>query len=335
MLRKYSLRLERKRRRLRAIRRGTRDLERGVNRSENIKPQDILLFSTLKDERLRLPFFFSYYRKLGVKHFLIVDNGSTDGSVEYLKQQDDVSYWTTDKSYKRGGFGVHWLNYLKNRYAHGHWCMVVDVDEFFVFPHCDTRPINALTDWLDASSIRSFGTLLLDLYPKQNLSDVVYNEGDDPIETAPYFDSGNYCYRLNEKYGNIWIQGGARQRVFFAAQPQYGPALNKIPLVKWSRGNTFVSSTHTILPRSLNTVYCRNGGQRASGCLLHTKFAQGFLSKISDETVRQEHYAAGREYESYLKLPKDEQHFYTDHSEKFEGWQQLENLGLMSSGGWS
>ena len=42
--------------------------------------------------------------------------------------------WTTDKSYRQANFGVHWLNALKHRHADGHWCVVVDPDEFLDLP---------------------------------------------------------------------------------------------------------------------------------------------------------------------------------------------------------
>ena len=34
----------------------------------------------MRNEKIRLPFFLRYYRNLGVNHFLIVDNDSTDGT---------------------------------------------------------------------------------------------------------------------------------------------------------------------------------------------------------------------------------------------------------------
>jgi hypothetical protein len=42
----------------------------------------------------------------------------------------------------------------------------VDPDEFLVYPFSDTRPLPALCDWLDASSVKSFGAMVLDMYPK-------------------------------------------------------------------------------------------------------------------------------------------------------------------------
>ena len=73
------MRLRRKRLILRALRKG-RQLTRVAYRCKQIKPQDLLVFSTLRNERLRLPYFLKYYRDHGVNHFLIVDNDSDDGS---------------------------------------------------------------------------------------------------------------------------------------------------------------------------------------------------------------------------------------------------------------
>ncbi len=331
---KYKLRVERKRRRIRSLRK-LRELHNVVDHSGDIKPADILLFSTLRNEKPRLKYFLEYYRKLGVNHFFFVDNDSDDGSREYLASQPDASVWTTKESYKRSKFGVDWLNGLKSKYAVGHWVLVVDVDEIFVYPHCDSRPLRALTDWLDSSSIKSFGTMLVDMYPKGLVHEAQYQEGADPVEIAPYFDSSNYFFEKNDKYGNLWIQGGPRMRSFFRDKPQFAPALNKIPLVKWSRGNVFVSSTHNLLPRGLNKVYDEWGGQKACGCLLHTKFLDMFSAKAKEETERKQHYAASREYKTYVKNLQSELRLWTPQSTRYEDWKQLEQLGLMSRGNWA
>lgn len=330
----YRLRLIRKRLRIRAMRKSS-ELRNVVNRTDQIKPGAKLLFCTQRNEAIRLPYFFDYYRDLGIDHFIIVDNDSNDGSLQYLAKQSDASVWTTKASYKRANFGVDWLNHLQRRYAHGHWSLVVDPDEFFVFPFCDTRPLSALTDWLDASGIRSFSAMLLDMYPKGPINRVPYEQGQNPLEIANWFDSGNYTIAKNQGLGNLWIQGGPRARMFFTDNPKAAPALNKIPLVKWHKSYTYTSSTHTILPRGLNHVYEEWGGEKASGILLHTKFLTTFAEKAKEELTRGQHYAGSQEYKAYAQGLDQNPDLWCKWSEKYINWRQLEVLGLMSKGNWA
>lgn len=332
--RTYRLRLQRKRWRIRAFRK-RRELTRVINRTGAIRKRDILLFSTARNERIRLPYFLQYYRDMGVSHFLIVDNDSDDGTRDYLAAQPDVSLWTTEASYKRARFGVDWLNWLQMKHAHGHWVLTVDPDEFFVYPFCDTRPLPALTDWLDASSIKSFPAMLLDMYPKGRIDAQPYREGQDPLEIASWFDAGNYVIARNALFGNLWIQGGPRMRVFFPDAPAKAPALNKIPLVKWDRSYAYVSSTHMLLPRGLNLVYDEWGGEKASGMLLHTKFLDTFAGKAEEELSRGQHYSASVEYRAYAETLRANPDLWCRWSEKYINWRQLEVLGLMSKGNWA
>ncbi|MEX0284676.1 MAG: glycosyltransferase family 2 protein [Paracoccaceae bacterium] len=330
----YRLRLQRKRWRLRALRK-RRELRGVSNRTAQIGNEDILLFSTMRNERVRLPFFLNYYRDMGVGHFVVVDNDSTDGTLDYLASQPDVSVWHTKAGYKRARFGVDWLNWLQRKYAHGHWTLVVDPDEFLIYPFCDTRPLRALTDWLDASSIKSFSAMLLDMYPKGRMDDQPYEEGTNPLDIASWFDSGNYTLKKNSRYGNLWIQGGPRSRAFFADEPEKAPALNKIPLVRWDKRYTYVSSTHMLLPRGLNQVYDEWGGEKASGILLHAKFIDTFAAKAAEELSRNQHYCASLEYKAYAESLKDDPDLWCKWSEKYINWRQLEILGLMSKGNWA
>ncbi|MEP5624748.1 MAG: glycosyltransferase family 2 protein, partial [Hyphomicrobiales bacterium] len=118
----YRLRIQRRRWLVRALRK-RRELRAVSDRSNKIKSDDLLLFSTLRNEHVRLPYFLNYYREQGINHFLIVDNDSNDGSLEYLAEQPDVSVWHSKHSYKKSRFGVDWLNWLQFRYGHDHWCL--------------------------------------------------------------------------------------------------------------------------------------------------------------------------------------------------------------------
>ena len=330
----YRLRLRRQALLVRAFRR-RRQLRPVVNRLDQCRPAPILLFSTLRNERVRLPYFLEYYRKLGVDHFLMVDNGSDDGSGDYLAAQPDVSLWHTDAGYKQSRFGMDWMMHLLRRHGSGKWCLTVDVDEFLVFPFCETRSLRAMTDWLDDSGTRTFSAMLLDMYPKGAMHEQPYREGRNPFEIAPYFDSGNYMISRNPDLGNLWIQGGPRARLFFADQPKDAPAMNKIPLVKWEPSFAYVSSTHMMLPRGLNLVYEDTGGEKPSGCLLHAKFLDTFAAKAEEELRRGQHYAESHEYRAYRDGLSRERDLWCGWSEKYINWRQLETLGLMSKGNWA
>ena len=328
------MRKERRRRQLRAfIKR--RELTSVVDRTTQIAPTDLLVFSTLRNENIRLPYFLRYYREMGVKHFLFVDNDSDDGSREYLAQQEDCSVWTTKGSYKASKFGIDWLNWLLRKYGHGHWVLTLDPDEFFVFPFCDTRPIEALTDWLDTYEVRAFSAMLIDMDPKGPIDAQPYARGQNPFEIAQWFDAGNYTIERNWYFQNLWIQGGPRARMFFADDPAAAPSLNKIPLVKWHRSYVYASSTHMLLPRGLNRVFDDWGGEKASGCLLHTKFLSPLTEKVSEELERKQHYAGSREYRAYSDTLAEQPDLWCKFSEKYINWRQLEILGLMSKGNWA
>lgn len=328
------LRAQRQIKLARALRKSL-ELRRVRDRTRAIRPGMILAFTTLRNEHVRLPYFLQYYRDLGVGHFLMVDNGSDDGSGRYLAEQPDVSLWATRASYRGSGFGVDWLNHLQWRYGAGHWTLVVDVDEFLVYPFCESRPLQALTGWLDEAGRRAFGAMLLDMYPKGPLTAQPYVAGQNPFEIARFFDAGNLTITRNPRYRNLWIQGGVRARAFFADRPRAAPALNKTPLVRWTRKYAYVSSTHMLLPRGLNRVYDEAGGELASGVLLHAKFLDTLLPKAREEIERREHYGGGREYEAYGEGLERVADLWCPWSTEYINWRQLEILGLMSKGDWA
>ena len=67
---------------------------------------------------------------------------------------------------------------------------------------------------------------------------------------------------------NLWLQGGTRDRVFFADRPECAPTLNKLPLVSWRRRYVYVNSTHSMLPPRLNRPMTAPAtrGRRVSCC---------------------------------------------------------------------
>lgn len=329
----YALRMRRRRFLWRAFR-SRRALKEMRIQTKAIRPRDLLCFMTVRNEALRLPYFLEHHRKLGINHFLIVDNGSTDGTQELLSAEPDVSLWQTDASYKLSRFGLDWVTWLQIRYGHGHWCLTLDADELLIYPYWETRPLPALTRWLDGEGIESFGTMMLDLYPEGPLSQVRIEPGQNPLTVLRWFDSGNYGVRVQDKMRNLWIQGGPRARLFFDKEPRRAPTLNKIPLVKWNRRFAYVNSTHAMLPARLNEVYATDGGERISGLLLHTKFLPEIIEKSAEEKARKQHFANSALYDAYYDEVMSDPVLHSPASQPLTGWRRLEALGLMSRGGW-
>lgn len=333
LLTAYRLRNRRRLLLARAWRR-CRQLSPVADRTRAIRPGDILCFLCVRNEAERLPFMLDHHRKLGVGHFLAVDNASTDGTQGLLAAQPDLSLWQTSASYKASRFGMDWLTWLMLRHGHGHWCLTLDADEILVYPHWRTRNLHALTDWLDRQGQPAMGALTLDLYPEGRVSDARHAPGEDPLEILRWFDSGNYQVQVQPRMGNLWIQGGARARAFFAAEPRRAPTLNKIPLVRWHWRYAYVNSTHALLPPRLNRVYATDGGMLTSGVLLHTKFLPGIVDRAAEEKARGEHFANGAQYARYYDHLIANPVLHGPASTRYTGWRQLEALGLMSRGGW-
>ncbi len=310
-----------------------KDLTQVTDRTAAIRDSDVLCFVCVRNEALRLPAFLAHNRRLGVRHFLFVDNASSDGTAAILADAPDISVWRTEASYKASRFGMDWLTWLMAQFGHGHWCLTLDADEILVYPYWETRPLTALTDWLEQHGRASFGALTLDMYPGGAISQGSPDLIDDPITHLRWFDSGNYQVQVQPKLRNLWIQGGARARAFFADEPRKAPTLNKTPLVRWHWRYAYVNSTHALLPPRLNEVYATDAGELTSGVLLHTKFLPEIVERSQEEKLRGEHFADGAQDAAYSDRLGDDPVLHCATSTRYTGWRQLEALGLMSRGG--
>lgn len=310
------------------------DLNLVQDNLRGIDKKDIILFSTFRNEKIRLKFFIEYYRNLGVKHFIFVDNDSDDGCMELLSEYSDVSVFYTKSSYKDSNFGMHWMNYLLRQYGTGKWCVTCDPDEFLVFPHIESRDLVDLTEMLDRNKRKAFFTLMIDMYGKGQVESQAYIEGKNPLDTCSYFDSYGYVSRDRGHYKNLWAQGGVRSRVFSKNEPKKSPAINKTPLVKWDWNYSYISSMHMLIPAYLNTYY-HSERATVTGCLLHFKFISTLKQKVEEEISRKQHYNDSAEYKLYKESLENELALYNDEiSVQYKGWQQLASLGLLRNGSW-
>jgi glycosyltransferase involved in cell wall biosynthesis len=321
---------------------------------------EIRLFSKLRNEMLRLPAFLRHYRALGVGRFFLVDNGSTDGSTEYLLDQPDVHVFRTEGHFREARGGTDWLNALLGEFGVGTWCVTVDVDEFLWFPGVEYTSLKKLTAYLDAQGYEALGCLLLDLYPAGSLKDCTYSPDQDLVQAAPYFDIGPYVVTKPLRPGSrspaYGIFGGVRGRVFYPEgrskplawklryllftwlpyripplresrflrrlQPKISPILTKAPLVRWEPQSRYLDVNHYVTPKVTAPE---------TGVLLHFKFLQDFHDKAVHEAARGEYFDGASEYRRYCeKLKTDEAlSFMYEGSTRIKDSSQLIQLGLM------
>jgi hypothetical protein len=317
---------------LQSLQRG-RELEAVQDNTARIRSSDVLLFATLRNEAVRIPFFLDYYRRLGVHHFLFVDNGSTDGFRDLVADCDDVSVWGTEASYAAANFGMHWLNALLRRYGCEHWCVTCDPDEFLVFPYCDQRNLTELGTFLESEGARSLSCIMLDMYSDRPLEDTVYRAGDDPFEIAPWFDGNGYT-QYREVLRDNYTRGGVRRRRFFSDDPECAPALNKTPFVKWRWTYSYFGSMHQLVPSWLNDPE-RATHRAPTGALAHFKYFSVLRDKVREELVRGEHWNDSFEYRRYdAQLERRSEPFIAACSVRYDGWRQLAERGFLNLGQW-
>lgn len=321
--------------------------------------EEIRVFSTVKNEMLRLPYFLQYYRDRGVSRFFFIDNNSSDGSKDYLLEQKDCHVFFTTDSFRQSRAGsLAWENALLDQYGVGQWCLALDVDELLIYPECEKYNLKEFCAYLDAEGSEGLFTFLLDMYSDLSMDKVVYASGRPFLDICPYFDRDyEFVKRINlkgkQQFPPLEVIGGPRQRCFYPDQSNTAflyrvylhlkrrvfyslvklglpitnksiksPDLFKVPLVKWAKGNAYISAAHEMRPVKLSAN---------TGVLAHFKFFSDFHARVS-KAISEGQYAGGSvEYKRYLEglNSLSDGSFMYEGSIRYKGSRDLISRGLM------
>lgn len=280
---------------------------------------EIRLFLIVRNESLRLPYFFEYYKKLGVDRFFVVNNNSTDKTQDFLLKQNNTHIFFTKEVFKRQ---AERFDYLIHKYGLGHWCVVVDADEFLRYPHSEKLDIKKLCSYLDEQNFNSLHCLLLDMYANKPLDKVKYNKGQNPIFITPFFDvdSHSITRKYNEGSIDFMFVGGLRNRVFNIDAIW----LSKYPLIKVHKKLYLHWGTHIIENSHIANII---------GTSLHFKYFNDFIPRVSEETIRKEHWNNAKQYQIYNSKTANNPsiNFYNSKSTAFKNNNQLIKLRLMKT----
>ncbi|MCX2697845.1 glycosyltransferase family 2 protein [Ochrobactrum chromiisoli] len=263
---------------------------------------------SVRNEMDRLSACLEYHRHLGVREFCIVDNGSTDGSFEFLKAQSDVNLYRTHESYKTSYYGITWINALFHKHAKGRWALFLDADELIYLGNEEYK-IDQYVDFLSSIGQSYLYAPMIDLYyfDDEKIKSVRgYHDLEIALRESRHDIDGYESGRMLNN-GFLSLRGGPRGRI---AQETGGaqPLLIKFPLVQHDDRRYFTASSHEFMPDSYET-------HKEHGWLIHLKLGTQVARRHSDPDIEREHYGAGGErvYLNNLRdIPKDASAQYFD-----------------------
>jgi glycosyltransferase involved in cell wall biosynthesis len=184
----------------------------GVN-SENV--HGVHAFLIVRNERSRVPCTLNHHRSLGIRKFFVVDNGSSDSTFDYLSSQADVRVTRTNASYREARNGMAWIEQLLDQYAMGRWCLVIDADEYLVYPHSEQTDIATLCHQLDNKGLNCLATMFIDMYGSLPITRTVKRQREDLLNSCPYLDRCGYFNIPLPQSTFPRIFGGPRSRLFW------------------------------------------------------------------------------------------------------------------------
>src|SRR5829696_6931500 len=88
------------------------------------KLNELVVLVQVRNGRRYVKPFIEHYTSMGVKHLVFLDNGSTDGIVETLKNYENVTVLHTGLPYKY--YNVAMKRYLIERFGKDRWSLCVD-----------------------------------------------------------------------------------------------------------------------------------------------------------------------------------------------------------------
>ncbi len=247
-----------------------------------------IILSVIRDEREHIGEFLAHYRRLGAELFAIIDNGSIDGSREYLAAQPDVDLFSIDAPFEWHAKQA-WINRLIDLYGLERWYVYADADEHLTYDDHETRSLHEVVARVQSMGLRRVRGFLLDMYSDLPLA-LAAGEEADLRDAYPYFDRIGY---REERLAHIVSRtGGPRQRAFKSDDAQFNPQLTKYPLFRLRPGELF-ANPHHIWPCDANF---------RSPCLiamLHYKFHGAWLQKVLRALREGNYWEGSREYRAY------------------------------------
>ncbi|HEX7761340.1 MAG TPA: glycosyltransferase family 2 protein [Caulobacteraceae bacterium] len=152
------------------------------------------VITPVRDELALLPHFLRHHRQLGLAHFIMIDNGSVDGTTQYLLEQPDCAVFYTEESFRDAAFGMDWVNRILADERYEGWLIYLDADEHLAYRAMESTPIAAFLAHLGEEGADTVFGAMIDMYPDGDFLGLRVT-GDGPLHASmPWFDA-DYVFR--------------------------------------------------------------------------------------------------------------------------------------------
>jgi hypothetical protein len=255
-------------------------------------PESLVVVCLMRDAGGYVDSFIEHYRGRGAAHIVLLDNGSTDGSVERALSYDGVTVLRCDLPFR--WFRTAMRRYLVETYGDGGWVLLVDVDELWDYPLSDRLTLKGFLEYLSKHSYTAVAAQMLDLFPPGPV-DAWPSAGPELVQAATWFDLSDVRRQdlpaaalRNQFAGEATpcFNGGLRMRAFSA-----DPLLTKFPLTRREAGRgPLVENAHFVSGAAVADV---------TTVLLHYKFDKRFRERTEEAVRRKNYYGGSSEYRRY------------------------------------
>jgi hypothetical protein len=265
--------------------------------------------------------FVEHYTRLGVRHMVFLDNGSTDRTREILSGFPNTTVLATRVSYVK--YENAMKLYLARRFSTGRWNLCVDVDEFFDYPFSSVVPLRRFLQYLDERRFTAVVCQMLDMFADAPLADLTRGDDATLARTCGFYDlsaieRSDYDWS-DGSGGPIKMHWGGIRRAVFGTNN----GLTKAALVRMDAGVQPFHTWHHATGARLADVSC---------VLLHYPFTSSFVEKVRD-AVRTGRYGATTtdEYAGYFRAIEAQPRLSLRRAEarRYEGVDQLLGEGFL------
>lgn len=278
-----------------ALRRGRRAWKRAQIRA-GLRHLHGPAYHTLRDDQaavivlgqntaFHLPRLVAHHRTLGIEHFVLLDNASTDRSVECAADLGMIVV-SCDLAFR--DFQMEMRHAATMAFCRGGWRLVVDSDELFDYPGAAQRSLPEVLAWLNARGQTAVVAQMLDLVPEDGLTEALDADYDQAIAACSWYDLSNLearayfdpdlpfahlLARNSVTEPRIPILFGGIRRTLFGEDC----CLSKHPLFRPGPGIDAAPHPHVV-----SGVRCAE----FSALLRHYKFTNGFRAREADRVRR-------------------------------------------------